>query len=97
MDIAWFRDLSITILGFVTSVVLIFITVLIYRLYHMTISMLSQVKAASKIVYDVAALVQECLKPLIPVLAFIQGIRNGFKGFSNIFNKESNEGEKGNE
>jgi len=72
MSIEWFRDLSIAILGFVTTAVLIFVTVLIYRLYRRTNSALLLVKAASKIAYDTVALVQEGIKPLLPILALIQ-------------------------
>ncbi len=47
MGIEWFRDLSITILGFVTTAVLIFTAVLVYRLYRTITSTLLMVKAAS--------------------------------------------------
>jgi len=40
MDMAWFRDLSIIIMGLVTTVVLIFTAVLVYRLYRITKSTL---------------------------------------------------------
>ena len=85
MGIEWFRDLSIAILGFVTTAVLIFVTVLIYRLYRRANSALLLVKAASKIAYNTAALVQQ--GPLITILTLIQGIRGGFKGISKIFKK----------
>ena len=52
MGIEWFRDLSIAILGFVTTAVLIFIAILFYRLYRKTKSILVLVEAASKIAYD---------------------------------------------
>ena len=85
MDIEWFRDLSITILGFVTSAVLIFVTVLIYRLYRKANSALQLAKSTSKIAYDTATLVQQ--GPLITILTLIQGIRGGYKGISKIFKK----------
>ena len=85
MGIEWFRDLSIAILGFVTTAVLIFTAVLVYRLYRTIKSTLLLVKAASKIAYDTVPLVQEGIKPLLPILALIQGIRGGFKGISKIF------------
>ncbi len=81
MGIEWFRDLSITILGFVTTAVLIFTAILVYRLYRMLKSTLLLVKAASKIVYDTATMVQEGIKPLLTILALIQGIRQGFERF----------------
>ncbi len=90
MGIEWFRDLSIAILGFVTTAVLILIAVLVYRLYREVKSTLLLVKAASQIAYDTVTLVQEGIKPLLSILALIQGILGGFKGISKIFNKESN-------
>ena len=105
MGIEWFRDLSITILCFITTVVLIFNTILAYRLYRMIKSTLLLANAASKMAYDTAAMaydtitmvqegvrdtitmVQEGIKPLLPILSIIQGIREGFKGISNIFKK----------
>ncbi len=91
MGIEWFRDLSIAILGFVTTAVLIFTAVLVYRLYRTIKSTLLLVKATSKIAYDTVTLVQENIKSLLPILALIQGIRGGFKGISKMFKKESNE------
>ena len=85
MGIEWFRDLSIAILGFVTTAVLIFATVLVYRLYREVKSALLLVKSASKIAHDTVTLVQQ--GPLITILALIQGIRGGFKGLSKIFKK----------
>lgn len=90
MGIEWLRDLSIAILGFVTSAVLIFGTVLVYSLYREVKSALLQVKTASKIAYDTVTQVQDGIKPLLTILALIQGIRGGFKDISKIFKKESN-------
>ena len=97
MDIEWFRDLSITILGLVTTVVLIFMAVIVCRLYGVAKSTLLSVKAASKITYDTVTLVQEGIKPLITILALIQGIRAGFESISKIFKKENSEGENNGE
>ncbi len=68
--------MSITILGFVTTVVLIFVAVIVYRLYCVAKSTLLSVKAALKSVSDTVTLVrEEGIKPLITILALIQGIR----------------------
>ena len=40
---------------------------------------------------------QEAIKPLLPILAVIQGIRVGFEGISKMFKKESNKGGNSNE
>ncbi len=87
MGIEWFRDLSITILGFVTTAVLIFTAILVYRLYRALQSTLLLVQAASKIVYDTVTMVQEGIKPLLTILAVIQGISGGFQGISKMFKK----------
>lgn len=97
MGIEWFRDLSITIMGFMTTAILIFVTVLIYRLYRKANATLQLAKSASKIAYDTVTRIQEGIQPLLPILALIQGIRGGFKDISKIFKKESNEGENCNE
>ncbi len=97
MSVEWFRDLSIAILGLVTSAVLIFIAVLIYRMYRTIKSILILVKATSKIAYDAVTLVQEGMKPLLPILTLIQGVCGGFQGISKIFRQESSEGGENNE
>jgi hypothetical protein len=89
MGIEWFRDLSITILGFVTVAVLIFVAILVYRLYRSLKATLSVINAASKIAYDTVKMVQQGVNPLVSILSLIQGIRGGFQGFSKIFKKES--------
>ena len=89
MGIEWFRDLSIVLLALVTTAVLIFIAILVYRLYRTLKSTLEMVKAASKIAYETVTLVQEGLKPLVPILALIKGISAGFQSISKMFKKES--------
>jgi hypothetical protein len=92
MGIEWFRDLSITILGLVTSVVLIFVLILAYRLYRSLTSTLSLVKATAKSANETLSLIQEGLKPLLSILALFQGIREGCKGIFKMFNREEDEG-----
>jgi methyl-accepting chemotaxis protein len=133
VGIEWFRDLSIVILGFVTTAVLIFAVIIIYRLYRKITTTLflvqtlmksvndtvntveeiikttsqnindtvtevkDSIKLVSKGIGDTIFQVQEGIKPLLPILALIQGIRGGFKSFSKMFKKESNEGGDSNE
>jgi len=88
MGIEWFRDLSITILCFVTTVMFIFTTVLIYRLYRKANTALQLARSASKIAFDTVNLLQQ--GPLAAILTLIQGIQGGFKGISKMLKKESN-------
>jgi hypothetical protein len=92
LGIEWFRDLTIVIMGLVTTVVLIFIAVIVYRMYRSIKPALLMVKAASKITYDTVAMVQESIKPLLSILTLIQGIRGGFESISKMFKKETNKG-----
>jgi hypothetical protein len=92
MDMEWFRDLSVTILCFVTTAVLIFASILGYRLYRKAKSALQLAESAAKKAYDTVTVVQEFIKPLLPIISLIQGICGGLGGISKIFNKENNEG-----
>ena len=97
MGIEWFRDLSITILGFVTTAVLIFASILGYRIYRKAKSALQLAESAAKKAYDTVTVVQEFIKPLLPIISLIQGICGGLGGISKIFNKGNNEGGNNNE
>ena len=91
MGIEWFRDLSITILGFVTTAVLIFTAILAYRLYRKAKAVLDLAKSAAKIARDTVSMIQESVKPMLPIMAIIQAVRSGFEFVRKMCNKESNE------
>jgi hypothetical protein len=90
MGIEWFRDLSITILGFVTSVVLIFMAIMVYRLYREAKSTLEFVRATAKTVQETVTMVQEGIKPILPIMAIIQGVRGGFEFIKKMCGMENN-------
>ena len=93
MGIDWFRDLIICISGLVAAGVLIFIAVLLYSLYHRTRSILDSIEATSATIQGVTSYIgEEVVKPMIQVVALVQGIRQGIDTISKFFKKE--EGEK---
>jgi hypothetical protein len=92
VGIEWFRDLSITILCFVTTAVIIFASILGYRIYRKAKSTLQLAESAAKKAYDTVTVVQEFIKPLLPIISLIQGICGGLGGISKMFNKGNNEG-----
>jgi len=55
------------------------------------------VRQVSKGIGDTFTRIQDRIKPLLPILAVIQGISEGIKGVRKLFKKESNEGENCNE
>jgi hypothetical protein len=92
MDIAWFRDLSITIMGFIASAVLIFAAILAYRLYHIIRLTLLKVREVSQKASDTITIVQEGIKPLLQITSIIQFVIEAIKSIGKMFKKESSEG-----
>ena len=97
MGIEWFRDLSVTILCFVTTAAIILIATLIYLLYRKAKSALLLAESAAKKAYDTVTIIQEFIKPLLLIISLIQGICGGLGGISKIFSKGNNEGGNNNE
>jgi uncharacterized protein (UPF0333 family) len=91
MDMAWFRDLSITILGLVTTIVLIFASILGYRLYRKAKSVLQLAESTMQSAEDIVDLVKDFIKPILPIIAIIQGICGGLGNIGNMFKKEDSE------
>ena len=88
MGIDWFRDLVICIAGLVLTGVLIFITIMAYSLYKRAKSALDSTEAILATAQRVSSYVQdEAVKPLVQVMALVQGIRQGVDTFSTLFKK----------
>jgi methyl-accepting chemotaxis protein len=62
VGIEWFRDLSITILGFLTTAVLVFAAILVYRLYRRITTTLFLVQTLMKNANDTVNRVEEIVK-----------------------------------
>jgi len=92
MSLDWFRDLVICVLGLVTAGVLIFIAVLLYSLYHRARFILDSVKTTVRTIQVIFSYVEEVAKPVIQVVAFIRGIRQGVSTVRKFF--EEKEGGK---
>jgi len=93
MEIEWFRDLVISIVGLVTIGVLIFISVLCYLLYRKINPMLESAKSSFMAMQDISTYFRDKIsKPLIDVTAIVRGILQGID-ICTKFTKEK-EGEK---
>ncbi len=89
MSIEGFRDLVISISGLVLIGVLIFIAVLSYSLYRRIKPILDSIKITSKTIQGISSYVGDgVVKPLIQVVALIQGIRQGVDTISKLFKKK---------
>lgn len=89
MSIDVFRDLVISILGLVLIGALIFIAVLSYSLYRRARSVLDSIRITSKTIQGISSyLGDEVVKPVMQVVAIIQGIRQGIDTISKLFKKK---------
>lgn len=79
MGIEWFRDLSITILAFVLTVVIILMAIALLRIYRELNSAVLIVKATSKSVHEMVVAIQESIKPTMAIVAAVQGIKAGIE------------------
>ncbi len=75
MDIQWFRDLAVCILGLGVTIVAIFIGVIAFLLYRKLTPILNSVKSTTKTVENISNCVEdEVAKPLAQLASFVQGI-----------------------
>ena len=89
MSIEWFRDLVISINGVLLIVVLIFVAVLLYSLYRRVRSILDSAKITARAIGGVSSYVaEEAVKPMIQLVSFVQGIRQGVDTVTKIFKKK---------
>ena len=89
MSIDWFRDLVVCIFGLVATGVFILVAVLSYSLYRRARPILDSIKTTSRTIQGISSYVgEEAVKPVIQVVALIQGIRQGIDAISGIFRKK---------
>ena len=89
MSIGFFRDIIICLTGLVATGVLIFIAILLYRLYHRTRAILDSLESTSTTMKGMTSFVgDEVLKPVVNVLAMAQGVRQGVETFTGFFKKQ---------
>jgi len=94
MDLAAWRDLMIVIWGFVATIAIVFICIIIYMFYKRTISLLESADLVVAKVSDVIDYAdKEVIRPVTQFGAMIQGIIQGVNLFSNIFKKKEEEDE----
>lgn len=95
MDIAWLRDLSLTIFGFVASVALIVLTVLGISFYRGIKPSLDSAKAISKTLQNISSRIEnEVLKPLMELAIFIKVICQAIEGARKFFKKKGEKSER---
>ena len=75
MSIEWLRDLALCILGFGTTIVAVFVGIIVFLLFRKLKPVLDSLKSTTKTVENISSCVEEeVAKPLAQLSAFIQGI-----------------------
>ena len=88
MSIEWFRDLVICIFGLIAAGALIFIAVLSYSCYRRTKPILDSIQATSVTIQGISSYVRdEMARPLVEVVAIIQGVRQGVDLVTKLFKR----------
>ncbi|MGA2157624.1 MAG: hypothetical protein ABSG90_00255 [Dehalococcoidia bacterium] len=94
MDLASWRDLILIIWGLVTTVCIVFITVILFLFYRRTISL---IESTDLVVARVGRIVEyaemEIVKPIKQFGSMIQGLVQGVSIFSRIFRKKEDQDE----
>lgn len=89
MGIEWYRDLFICIFGLIGTIVSIFIAVLLFKIYRRAKVILDSVKTTAKTIQTVSDYAgSEVIKPLLQIVAVIQGIRQGIDTVGKFFKKK---------
>jgi hypothetical protein len=87
MTIEWYRDLVIIILGIVAVGFCIFLAVIVFRLYHQIRPLQDAAKDTLAAAKSVVSASSDVLKPLLQLVALIQGIEKGIKVVNDILKK----------
>jgi len=74
MGIEWYRDLSVTILGFGATAVLFILMIVALRLQRSVNQVLKELKAASIIARESAEIVREGVEPLASLAGFFKAV-----------------------
>ncbi len=94
MEISWWRDLVIVVLGLITTIAIVFLSIIIFMFYKRTITL---IESANEVVGKVSAIVdyteKEVMQPILQFGTVVQGIIQGMNFFANIFKKRGDSDE----
>ena len=95
MDIEWWRDLSLCILGFGGTAALLILVVLADKFYSHVLPVLDSMKKTARAVAKVSSAVEaEPSGPLAQIVSFVQGCRQAIGLFNHLFRKDEEEDER---
>ena len=74
MNIEWYRDLSVTILGFGATAVLLIMMIVALRLQRSATQVLKELKAASILARESAEIVRDGVEPVASILGIAKAV-----------------------
>lgn len=77
MGIEWYRDLSVTILGFGSTAVLLVLSIVVLRLQRTAGQALKEIKAASILARESAEIVRDGVEPVASILGIVKAVSHG--------------------
>ena len=77
MGIEWYRDLSVTILGFGATAVLLVLSIVVLRLQRTAGQALKEIKAASILARESAEIVRDGVEPVASILGIVRAVSRG--------------------
>ena len=88
MDISWWRDLVIVVLGLITTIAIVFLSIIIFMFYKRTMTLMD---SANEVVDKVSTIVdyteKEVMQPILQFGTVVQGIVQGVSFITNLFKK----------
>jgi len=77
MGIEWYRDLSVTILGFGATAVLFILMIVALRLQRSAGQVLKELKSASVLARESAEIVRDGVEPVASILGIVKAVGHG--------------------
>jgi hypothetical protein len=82
VSIEWLRDLVIVIFGIASTIVVIMLAIVAYKLYKKVLPVLASVKSTAKTAEDISSCVRDTIvTPLAFFASFSQGLAQALKLF----------------
>lgn len=89
MPIDWYRDLVLIIFGSVSSLVMIYFAIELYRFSRKVGPILNSIEHTAKVLEEVSV---QIVNPMVQIMAIIQLISRGIGAVSNLFKKGEEHG-----
>lgn len=77
MGIEWFRDLSITVMGFAFALAVIIGIIVLLSLQRKVNALLRELKTASTVARGTVEMVHDSIEPIASVLGTLKSLRHG--------------------